>query len=58
MLETINSYFKALSSRVDYAPRVVDMFFNMVETGDIINHETVKWALKAASANGNVKSAI
>jgi hypothetical protein len=30
----------------------------MVETGDIINNETVKWALKAASANGNVKSAI
>lgn len=37
MLETINSYFKALASRPEYATRVIDKFFNMIENGDIIN---------------------
>jgi hypothetical protein len=58
MLETTNSFFKALASRPEYAGRVVDQFFNMVEVGEIVNQETVMWALKAASTNANVKSAI
>lgn len=30
----------------------------MVEQGEIVNTETVQWALKAASTTANVKSAI
>lgn len=58
MLETTNSYFKVLASRPEYAVRVVDQFFNMIEMGEIVNQETVTWALKAASTNANVKSAV
>lgn len=58
MLETINSYFKALSTRPEYSQRVIDQFLDMIEHGEIINDETVRWALKAASTTANVKSAI
>jgi hypothetical protein len=30
MLETINSYFKALSTRPEYSQRVIDQFLDMV----------------------------
>lgn len=36
MIETINSYFKALSSRREYANVVIDKFFEMVELGEIV----------------------
>jgi hypothetical protein len=37
MLETINSYFKALSTRPEYSMGVVDKFLDMVEDGSIVN---------------------
>ena len=58
MLETINSYFKALAGRPQYSIRVVDKFLDMVENGQIINEESIRWALKACSTTANVKSAI
>ena len=33
MVETINAYLKALSSRKEYAPTVIDKFMMMAETG-------------------------
>lgn len=58
MLETTNSYFKALSARPEYATQVIDQFLDMVESGQIINEETVRWALRACSKTANIKSAI
>ena len=58
MVETTNSYLKALASRPEYAPRVIDKFMNMFEEGALINEETVRWALKAAATSGALTSAI
>lgn len=58
MIETTNSYFKALASRPEYSQRVIDQFLDMVENGVIFNLETVQCALKAASTTANIKSAI
>ena len=57
MIETVNSYLKALSSRRDYSPIVIDKFLSMVENGEIVNEETAIWALRACSTSGSVKSA-
>ena len=38
--------------------KVIDKFFQMIEIGEIINEETIRWTLKAASTTANVKSAI
>ncbi len=54
----MNSYFKALSTRPDYSIRVIDKVFNMIENGDIINEETIRWALRACATTANVKSAV
>jgi hypothetical protein len=37
MIETTNSYFKALSNRREYSEQVIDLFFNLVEKGEIFN---------------------
>lgn len=57
MLETKNSYFKVLSGRKEYADKVIDSFYNMVEEGEIINHQTVRWALKACATKSSIKDA-
>ena len=57
MVETTNAYFKALSSRKEYAPTVIDKFMMMAETGEIMNEQTAIWALRACSLTGSVKSA-
>ena len=49
---------KALSTRPEYSMKVIDKFFQMIEIGEIINEETIRWTLKAASTTANVKSAI
>ena len=58
MLETTNSYLKALASRPEYAPRVIDKFMKMFEEGETINEETVRWALKAAATSAALTSAV
>lgn len=57
MIETINSYMKALSSRREYANHVVDKFIDMAQRGEIVTAETANWALRACSTIANVRSA-
>jgi hypothetical protein len=33
MIETTNSYFKALATRPEYSNRIVDQFLDMVDNG-------------------------
>lgn len=58
MIETTNSYFKALATRPEYSQRVIDLFLDMAEQGELINEETVRWALKACSTLAHISSAI